>query len=123
MRICKSFSLTWQQYFKLEMDNRLLGTSLCPYLLVESNLLRHSILQALGNFLLLTKINNLSINHMIDKKHLAILHIFELLKNFTKARLQCTLFCYLKRDRLNQSWGVFKDNIEDPSCFGIGKPD
>ena len=42
--------------------------------------------QALVNFLLLTKIYNLRVNHMIDGKHLAIVNIFTLLKNFTKAR-------------------------------------
>ena len=47
-------------------------------------------LQLLVNFLLLTKISNYSINHMIDSKHLAIVNIFAPLKKFTKARFDCT---------------------------------
>ena len=35
-------------------------------------------LQALVNFLLLTKISNYSIDHMIDSKNLAIVNIFAL---------------------------------------------
>ena len=48
-------------------------------------------LQEVVNFLLLTKISNHSINHMIDSKHLAIVNIFALLKKFTKARFDCIL--------------------------------
>ena len=48
-------------------------------------------LQEFVNFLLLTKIRNHSINHMIDSKHLAIVNIFALLKKFTKARLDCII--------------------------------
>ena len=46
-------------------------------------------LQELENFLLLTKISNHSINHIIDSKHLAIVNIFAPLKKFTKARFDC----------------------------------
>ena len=46
-------------------------------------------LQELVNFLLLTKIGNHSINHMIDSRHLAIVNIYALLKKFTKARFDC----------------------------------
>ena len=47
-------------------------------------------LQELINFLLLTKISNHCINHMIDSKHLTIANSFELLKKFAKARFECT---------------------------------
>ena len=41
-------------------------------------------LQELINFLLLTKIRNHSINHMIDSKHLAIVNIFRFSKSLLK---------------------------------------
>ena len=47
-------------------------------------------LQDLVNFLLLTKIGNYSINHIIDSKHLAIVNIFLPLKKFTKGSFDCT---------------------------------
>ena len=40
--------------------------------------------------MLLTKISNHSINHMMDSKHLAIVNIFAHLKKFTKARFDYT---------------------------------
>ena len=43
-------------------------------------------LQALVNLLLLTKISNHSINHIIDSKHLAIVNIFVPLKELTNDR-------------------------------------
>ena len=43
-------------------------------------------LQALVDFLLLTKISNHSTNHIIDSKHLKLVNIFAPLKKFTKAR-------------------------------------
>ena len=46
-------------------------------------------LQELENFLLLTKISNHSINHIIDSKHLVIVNIFALLKKFTQASFDC----------------------------------
>ena len=46
-------------------------------------------LQELVNFLLLTKISNYSINHMIDSKYLAIVNIFAPLKRFTKVSFDC----------------------------------
>ena len=49
-------------------------------------------LQALVNFLLLTKMTNHCINHMIDSKHLAIVNFFAPFKKFTKARFDCTSF-------------------------------
>ena len=41
-------------------------------------------LQAFVNFLLLTKISNHSINHMIDSKHMEIANIFAPLKKLLK---------------------------------------
>ena len=46
-------------------------------------------LQEFVNFLLLTKISNYSINHMIDSKYLAMVNIFAPLKKFTKVRFDC----------------------------------
>ena len=43
--------------------------------------------QALVNFLLLTKIYNLRVNHMIDGKHLAMINIFVPLKSLPKPSL------------------------------------
>ena len=48
-------------------------------------------LQELIKFLMLTKISNHSINHMIDSKHLAIVNNFVPLKKFTKARFDCIM--------------------------------
>ena len=49
-------------------------------------------LQKLKNFMLLTKIGNHSINHMIDSKHLAIVNIF----CFSKSLLKPGLTVFLK---------------------------
>ena len=56
----------------------------------EDNKPLDSKLKWLVNFLLLTKIGNHSINHMIDSKHLAKVNIFSPLKTFTKVRFDCT---------------------------------
>ena len=56
----------------------------------EDNKPLDSKLKWLVNFLLLTKIGNYRINHMIDSKHLAIVNIFAPLKKFTKVRFNCT---------------------------------
>ena len=47
-------------------------------------------LQGLVNFLLPTKISNHRINHKIDRKSLAIVNIYALLSNFTRASFDCT---------------------------------
>ena len=59
-------------------------------------------LQELVNLLLLTKISNHSINHMIDSKQLAIANNFVHLKKFTKARFDCTLAFWWKFATVNK---------------------
>ena len=58
----------------------------------------------LVNFLLLTKLPNHNINHMIDSKHLAVVNFFAVPKRFTNARLDCTLHYGF----LGVSWHVLR---------------
>ena len=47
-------------------------------------------LQALVNFLLLTKITNHSIDYIMDSKNLEIVNFFALLRKFVKVKFDCT---------------------------------